>query len=101
MHDLVDPFPNRQCRVERDHVVQVCRESPLHLLHQLLRPVHRVDRVGSRELVNGHDGRGFAIEPADHVVILSAKFDPGDILEPHNGPVAIGPDDDLLKFFSG
>ena len=42
---------------------------------RFLHVVGRVDGVGPRQLVNGHDRRGFAVQFADEAVGLRAQFD--------------------------
>ena len=78
-------------------VVEVLRESFLQILHQLLGAVHRVDRVGARQLVDGDDRGGIAVQPSDLVVVLRAQLHPGYILHPHDRAVRIGAHDDVAK----
>ena len=96
--DLLDAFPDRLRRIERGHIVEVGREARFHLLHQLRGGVHRLDRVGPRKLVDGDDGGGLPVHPADDVVHLRAELDAGHVLQPDHGPVLVGADHDIPEF---
>jgi len=58
---LLHSFRNRECLVERDGVIHILREALLHLSHQLPNAGHGLNRVGSRQLINGNSGRRFSI----------------------------------------
>jgi hypothetical protein len=66
-----------------------------------LAPPASLERVGARHLVQ-RDKRGrLAVEPSFHVVGLRAEFDARDILDPHDGTVGIGAQDDLRRIPPG
>src|ERR1017187_1532346 len=83
--------------VERNGVIQVLRKSLLQFLHLRLDPPGGVDRIGARQLVNGQDGGGFAVQPPRQAVNLGAQLDARHVLEPHHRAVRILAYDDFPK----
>ncbi len=81
LDDLLDALRDGQRRVQGDHVVQVGGKALLELRHELLGAVGGLDGVRARQLVEGDDGRGLAVEAADHVVSLGPQFDPAHVLD--------------------
>ena len=64
------------------------------------------DRVGAGKLVDVHAHARLPVEPAELVILLRAKFDPGDVPQPHDhtgdvGRLGRGLLDDHVTEFSG
>ncbi len=95
--DFPNAFAHRSCGVERDDIIEVGWETLLQLGHALLDGGGGFEGVGAGQLIQGHDGRGLAVEPADDVVVLRPQFHPGDVSQPHQRPVRIGAQDDFTK----
>jgi hypothetical protein len=96
--DLLDPFGDRQRRVERDDVVEVGRETLLELLHQLLGAIGGREGVGARHQVERDQRRRLAVEPALLAVGLRAEFDAGDVADANDRAVGVGAQDDVAEF---
>jgi hypothetical protein len=99
--DFLDAFGHRQRGVERNHVVQIRREALLDFLHHLLGAAGGLQRVGAGHLVQRDKRGGLAVEPAFHVVGLCAEFDARDILDPHDGTIGVGAQDDPRQILPG
>jgi hypothetical protein len=97
LDDLVHAGAHGQRRVERRHVVQVGGEPRLHLVHQLGRAAHRLDRVRAGELVDRDDDGGLAVQAAAPDVVLLAELHAPDVLEPHERAVGLGSHHDVLE----
>ena len=80
-----------------DHVVEIVGKPRLGLVHELGRGLHGVDGVGARELVDGDDGAGAAVEPPLIGVVLRAELDPRDVPHPDDRAVGGGPDHHVLE----
>ena len=57
LDDFFHAFADRLGGIQGNDVVQVRRKRFLGLLHELFHAIHRLDGVGARELVEGHDAR--------------------------------------------
>ena len=99
--DFVDAFGHRKRGVERDHVVQIGRESLLDLFHQRLGTVGGFERVGAGDLIQGDQRRRLAVQPAFHAVGLCTEFNPRDVGNPHDRAVRVGPQDHLAEVLLG
>ena len=64
-----------------------------------VRRIHRLDRIGAGQLVDGDDRGGLAVHPADHVVGLRAQLDARHVLQPDHGAVRVRADHDIPEFF--
>ena len=97
MLDFLDPFGNRQGRVERDDVVEIGRETVLQLGHQLARTVGGFQRVCSRHLVERDQRRRLAVETPLDAVRLGAELDARDIAYADQRAVAVRPQNDVAE----
>ena len=97
LDDLLHPLAHRESRVERRHVVEVGGKPGLHLVHQLCRPAHRFDGVGARELVDGDDDGGLAVQTAAPDVVLRPQLHAAHVPEPNHGAVRLGADHNVLE----
>ena len=96
--DLADSFVDGSCRVEGNGIVEVGREPFLGLLHHLPDALDRGKGIRARQLVDGHDAGGLAVDPAPDVVSLRPQFDPGHVLQPDDRSVRVGADNDGAEF---
>ena len=77
--NLLHAFRNRKGLVKRYGVIDVLGEAPLHLGHELSDTCYCLNRIGSRQLVDGEDGTGLAVQPADKAVVVRAQLDASDV----------------------
>ena len=82
-------------------VIEVRRETLLPFLHQLLLPRPGFDRVRTRKLIDGHDGRRVAVEASEGGVVLGPELNAGHVLQSHDRPVRVGPEHDLAELLLG
>ena len=97
VEDFRDALAHRQGGVEGNHVVEVVGKPRLGLVHELGRGLHGVDGVGARQLVDGDDGAGAAVEPSLVGVVLRAELDPRQVPHPNDGAVGGGLDHHVLE----
>ena len=97
MFDFNDALRDRECGVQSSGVLEARREAFFQLLHQFLSPVGSRNGVGSGKLVNRHDGRWLAVQPAAQVIDLGAELDPRHILESHQRAIGISADHNGAK----
>ena len=62
LDDLFQTLTHRLGGIQGDDVVHIRRKGFLGLLHELFYPIHRLDGVGARELIEGQDGASLAIK---------------------------------------
>ena len=60
-HDVMHARGHGEGGIKRDDVVEVGREALLEFRHQLQHAMFIIERIGVRQLVDRHDGRGIAI----------------------------------------
>ena len=101
LHDIMHAGGYCQRGVEGALVFQPRREDRGRLGHQLPRILGHGQRVATRELVDGNDGRRMTVVAACEVVGLRPEFHTGHILDPDDRAVAIGADDDVGKLLLG
>ena len=53
------------------------------------------------QLVDGHGRRRLLVERGRRGVVLGPELRTPDVLDPHHGPVVVGPDDDLAELLRG
>jgi hypothetical protein len=73
------------------------RKALLHLVHQLPDASGSLDCIGARQLVNGDECGGLAIQASNDAVILLSHFDAGDIFNSDDSAIRSFTDDDLFK----
>ena len=98
-HDVVHAFRNRQCRVERNRVIQIHRKTLFELGHELEHFLFVFQRIGTRQLINGENRGGLAVQPTDNIVKLCAQFHARHVFQAHDGTIVVFADDDVAKFF--
>ena len=78
-------------------VVQVGGKSLFQLRHHLLGAVGGLDGVRARQLVEGDEGCGLAVESADHAVRLGPQLDAPHVFDADEGSVCVGADHDVAE----
>src|SRR5262249_53397012 len=78
---FMDGLRNEQGCIERDVVDDALRKTGLQFLHSGTDAVGHVDRIGSRELVDGDACGGISIELKKLIVALPAEFYFRDVLQ--------------------
>ena len=95
--DLVDRSLHKVGDVIEDGVLHVVGKTRRQFGQRGADQLGHVQRIGAGRLIDRqHRGRG-GIELAIGRVVLRAQLDPGDIGQPHDRAVAVGPDDDPLE----
>ena len=69
------------------------------MLHRLVDCFRGFELVGARQEVNGHRSAGFAVEPAERVVILRTELSSSDIFDPDHRAGGGLANNDVFKFF--
>ena len=96
-HDLVDAGRNRLGGIERNAVGDARRESGGEFLHALVNGSRSLNRIGARELIDGHDAGGRLVVAGGDSVRLIAELDARDVAQVKNGAIGIGAEDDVAK----
>ena len=99
--DFLHPLCHSQRSIERDDVIEIRRKLLLRLFHERACLLHGRHCVGTRELVNGQDGRALAIEAPAKIIDLRTEIHPGHVLHPHERAIGIGANDDVLEVLFG
>src|SRR4029077_11901293 len=80
-------------------VIDVLRETLLHLRHQLPDALDGLDSIGPRQLVDGNDGAGLSIQTSLQAVVLRAQFDPGHVSDANGPAIRCFAHDDVAELF--
>ncbi len=100
-NELLHAFCNCARLVKRYGVIHILWEALLHLGHQFSDACGRLDGVGTRQLINGNDDGGLAIQAADNAVVLCAQLDAGDIFDANNAAIRRLAHDHVFELFRG
>ena len=96
-HDFAHAFGDGLRCVQRNVVINVGGKALLQFGQSPLDLLGGIQCVGAGQLIHGHVGGGLAFVAANHVVILAAQFDAGDVFEPHHRAIRVGAHDDLAE----
>ena len=101
LDDFFHALGHRQGGVESNGIIEIGGKLLLHLLHERARPLHGIDCVRSRELVDSQDGRVLAVETSAEVINLRAEIYPGDIFHADDRAVGVCANDNVLEVLLG
>ena len=97
--DLINRGCHKHRRVKRDFPFDLLGKGLGDFLHFLSDVLRHLDRVGARQLIDRDATCRLAVKLEKLVVVLAAKLDAGDILQPGDFPLVICLEQNLLKVF--
>src|SRR4029077_6172696 len=83
--------------VVHDIVGDIVGKARLEVVDRLAHTLRGGQRIGAGQLVDLDAGRGLAVVAADRIAALGAELDAGDVLDAHQGAVALGAYNDVLE----
>ncbi len=97
LNNLPHAFGHGGRLVKRYGVIHVLGKALLHLGHQFADACGGLDRIGTRQLVNGDYCGGPPIQATDNAVIVRAQFDSRDIFHANDSAIRSFTDHDVFK----